>query len=368
MSAQPSPLVRPSGHLNTGAAVLWRDTDVVQLELGHRRLVLDQLDTHALAQLLGPGPDEDASPDRASPAHPVDSGDYPPDPTIPKLRHALCEAGLLTVPDPVEAHEPQLSARLWADRSALAADFGGQADQVLHARANSIVIVRGRSRIAAGVASTLAAAGLGWVHVATSGEVSAAETCPGGLDARDEGRRFALAGAEAVHRVAPTTETARPGDDRQADLVVLTDPSDTEAIAPSLQRDGIAHLEAGVTGRHAVIGPLVVPGSSSCLNCADLHRRDRDPGWPLLAVQLTANAGRRISSDVALCVATAGVVAQEVLSFLDSGGAATMNGTLEWQLPDFRLRRRSWPPHPACGCGVSAGSLPRLQNGEVIRR
>jgi hypothetical protein len=31
---------------------------------------------------------------------------------------------------------------------------------------------------------------------------------------------------------------------------------------------------------------------------------------------------------------------------------ATVNGTLELCLPDARPRRRSWHPHPLCGCGA----------------
>ena len=31
---------------------------------------------------------------------------------------------------------------------------------------------------------------------------------------------------------------------------------------------------------------LVIPGVTSCLGCADLHRTDRDAAWPVLAVQL----------------------------------------------------------------------------------
>jgi hypothetical protein len=31
---------------------------------------------------------------------------------------------------------------------------------------------------------------------------------------------------------------------------------------------------------------------------------------------------------------------------------ATANGTLELVLPDWRWRRRTWRPHPACTCGA----------------
>jgi bacteriocin biosynthesis cyclodehydratase domain-containing protein len=103
-------------------------------------------------------------------------------------------------------------------------------------------------------------------------------------------------------------------------------------------------LESGV------IGPLVLPGLTSCLRCGDLHRRDRDPAWSALSIQLTVQ--RRYGPAAAAAVATtiAGVAAAQVLGYLDGDDPATLEGTLELHLPDWRLRRRSWPPHPDCGC------------------
>jgi nicotinamidase-related amidase len=40
-----------------------------------------------------------------------------------------------------------------------------------------------------------------------------------------------------------------------------------------------------------LVGPLVIPGVTSCLRCADLHRSDRDAAWPALAAQLRDAVG-----------------------------------------------------------------------------
>jgi hypothetical protein len=81
-----------------------------------------------------------------------------------------------------------------------------------------------------------------------------------------------------------------------------------------------------------------------------LHRNDRDPAWSALAVQLAV--GRRYGPAAAVAAATvvAGVAAQQALAFLDTGESACLDGTLELRLPDWRLRRRSWPVHPECVC------------------
>ena len=155
----------------------------------------------------------------------------------------------------------------------------------------------------------------------------------------------------ALRRVAPTIDTTPLPVGERAQLTIL-------AVDGSMPDDRLAALHAadapylgvllGVD--HGVVGPLVLPGLTSCLRCADLHRRDRDPAWSALAVQLTI--GRRYGPASAVSVATviAGVAAQQALAFLDGGEPDCIEGTIELRLPDWRLRRRSWPPHTECGC------------------
>ena len=102
-----------------------------------------------------------------------------------------------------------------------------------------------------------------------------------------------------------------------------------------------------------MVGPLVVPGLTSCLRCADLHRRDRDPQWSVLATQLALPRRHGPSTDVVVATITAGVAALQALAFLDGADPAAVDGTLEVRLPDWRVRRRSWSPHPSCDCGLA---------------
>ena len=72
----------------------------------------------------------------------------------------------------------------------------------------------------------------------------------------------------------------------------------------------------------------------------------------MVAAQLSRPPGRSVVEpcDVTLATFAAAVAAMQSLAFLDGGSAPTIDGTLELTLPDWRLRRRSWIPHPACGC------------------
>lgn len=114
------------------------------------------------------------------------------------------------------------------------------------------------------------------------------------------------------------------------------------------------HLHVGILGDRAVIGPIVVPGVTSCLRCAHLHRRDADAAWPLLAVQW-AQAVRSMPCpplDPLLVQAAAAQTGLLVRRWADSPGDphAWSGYALELLLPDGIPRRLDRPVHPLCGC------------------
>lgn len=337
-----------SRRLNRATIVLWRSRRVVQLELGTRRIVVEDVDPEQLSALLWrPGGSRPATPYRC------------PASGVAELTAVLDKAGFLTSTGCHPSGQPAAPARLTADLGALTAQFGDGAVAVLQARRAAAVAVHGTSRLATSVAATFAAAGVGWIQLVHGGEVSASDACPGGVTPADEGRRFAVAADEAVRRCGPDVVTSPIPPERCADLVVLTDPAPLDSsLRSALHQEQVPHLPASVDGQRAVVGPLVLPGHTGCLRCADLHRTDRDPAWPALAVQLGARPRRRITSDVALCVATVGVAVGQGLAYLDRQRPAIIEASLEWQLPDWRLRRRSWPAHHGCDCGAATAKPP----------
>jgi hypothetical protein len=235
----------------------------------------------------------------------------------------------------------------------------GRGGSVLTARRSRTVRVRGASRVGASLAALLGAAGVGRLVLDDDRAMRPRDVAPGGVPCADTGRSRAVAAAAAVARVAPATTTSTPIDGEGAgpvDLVVLADGPATPRELASLARTGTPHLFAAVRETTAVIGPLVVPGAP-CQRCCDLTRADRDPAWPWLAAQLSVPRRRGVEAcDVSLAAVCSAHAALEVLTFLDRlacpelAAPATLGGTLELRLPDWRLRRRSWQPHPACGC------------------
>jgi hypothetical protein len=139
-----------------------------------------------------------------------------------------------------------------------------------------------------------------------------------------------------------------------ADLVVL---SDSLVADPRMLRDlhsqGVAHLAVRVRDGTGLVGPLVVPGVTSCLGCADLHRRDRDAAWPAVAAQLRDTVG---VADRATLLATAALALSQVNRVIgavrgsESEPPTSLNATLEFDVHAGSIVVRQWRKHPLCSC------------------
>jgi bacteriocin biosynthesis cyclodehydratase domain-containing protein len=320
--------------LNPSARLLWRGAGQIQVELGARRVIVDGVDQATVRRLTMPSAPEPL----AMPASALT---------------ALDAAGVLVRPR--QRLQATKVPRLAADLAALRVRYGEQADDTLAARRAATVAVMGAGRLAPVVAALLGAAGIGQVAVAGNGDVRMHQAAPGGVQPDDEGRRFAQAAGDAVSRAAPDCDvTPRPLHLRP-DLVVLAvdGPVDPE-LRDALHGFGVAHLVAQAGADLGVVGPLTLPGVASCLRCADLQRLDRDTAWAALAVQLAIAPKYGPPSDVVLNSLVASVAALQALGFLDGADPPTIEGTLEIHLPDWQVRRRTWPPHPDCDCGAHA--------------
>src|SRR6516165_8762324 len=103
-------------------------------------------------------------------------------------------------------------------------------------------------------------------------------------------------------RIAQSSQPHAAVSPTAVDLVVL---SDYLLADPRMVRDlhtrGVPHLPVRVRDGTGLVGPLVIPGVTSCLRCADLHRSDRDAAWPVVASQLRDTVG---TADRATVLAT----------------------------------------------------------------
>ncbi len=142
-------------------------------------------------------------------------------------------------------------------------------------------------------------------------------------------------------------------------LVVLAAYLITEPrLLRELHRCGVAHLPVLVRDGAGLVGPLVLPGVTSCLQCADLHRSDRDGAWPAVAVQLRGAVG---SANRATILATAALALRQVDLVIRAVGDTgdpnlkpepppTLDTTLELDSTGYGIVARRWSRHPDCSC------------------
>ncbi len=321
--------------LNPSTRVLWRGEDVVQLELGRHAVVIDGVEPSLIGRLTSA---------RAAPESSAVAG-------LDAVLNTLTAAGYVW-PRP-STTAPLAHPGLAGELAALRVHHGGRAEAVLAARAAACVVVHGTGRLPVAIATQLAASNVGRVTMHDTGEVHRFDAAPGGLLASDEGRRFNEAAHDAIRRAAEGVDTRAIGPSERADLIVLTGeaPLDPDLVQ-GLHDRAVAHLAVRIGPDDAVVGPFVLPGLSSCLTCADLTRLDRDPAWSLLAVQLTTPRRHAAPSNLALMTLAASIATMQALDYLDGDEPSTLSGSLELQLPDWQIRRRSWPLHPDCDCAA----------------
>ena len=216
------------------------------------------------------------------------------------------------------------------------------AQRVIATRLESVVAVRGAGALPDAVHALLRSAGVGTLRTARS-----ARTAPG----RDDRR---IPGGSAGRAAAP-------------DLLLLFGPADPLPWdLAELATDQVPHLAVRAGTVSASVGPLVLPGRSTCLMCVTRHRLDADPEWSLLQAALRE---QRPLTPPGLLSAVAAVTAAEVLSLLDGLSVpVTVDGALDFAPGEVRARRRSWPAHPDCRCRHPrrAGSESRARPGREL--
>ncbi|BCI52208.1 hypothetical protein NIIDNTM18_14860 [Mycolicibacterium litorale] len=159
-------------------------------------------------------------------------------------------------------------------------------------------------------------------------------------------------------RVGHSRSPKAPPPPDATDLVVLSDYLVAEPrVVRDLHTARLAHLPVRVRDGSGLVGPLVLPGRTSCLSCADLHRSDRDAAWPAVAAQLRGTVG---SADRATVLATAALALDQIHRVLravrDTGDAASAaepavtDTTWEFDVGTRTTVVRRWSRHPRCTC------------------
>ncbi len=269
---------------------------------------------------------------------------------LDQLLALLLKADLLLHDPPANRAELQIlgtqrAEELEPDTQAWSLVHRGHVDgqRLVACRSQRRVLIDGANRLGGTLVNLLRAAGVGTVQVHDFAPVRPMDLSPGGHQECHLGfpRQVSSGGVTAPSQAAP-------------DLVVLVrDDHVATALGDDLVTAALPHLAVTCQPDQVIVGPLVLPGQTPCLRCIALHRTDRDPAWPQLAAQLSADSGQsRPRGEVASSAAAAGLAALQALTQLDGQRIpASVGRTLEFTLPDGLVFPRRWPVHQKCDCG-----------------
>lgn len=184
-----------------------------------------------------------------------------------------------------------------------------------------------------------------------------------------------------VHSSGTRPDVFSPVEASASSMVVLADENVVEpCIRRMLHEAAMPHMQVHLRDGAGVVGPVVVPGLTGCLDCGDLHRSERDPAWPRLMLQ---QIGMRGHGDPPTALITVGVAAARVRGFLLGPARAAVapllhrparhgaarrltDGPGPERLPaELRtmvqvaagaggLSMHPWPAHPECPCRAAA--------------
>jgi bacteriocin biosynthesis cyclodehydratase domain-containing protein len=195
--------------------------------------------------------------------------------------------------------------------------------------------------------------------------VEHADTGPGALDPADVGRRRQEAVCRAIQRLTPAARVA-PAAHIRPDLAVLV-PNERYPVEllDQLTVSGVAHLPVRTAGDEALIGPLVLPGRTPCLRCADLQQSESEPSWPRYLAQLAApRPGGPAPRDTPLALLAAAHAVHSALTHLDGDRPPTLGAVLRLDPADGLPTRIEVKAHEACPCGAfSRACATRVRRG-----
>ena len=274
--------------------------------------------------------------------------------------------------------EPELLQCEWSEAAhAIGEDEGAN---ILAARANIRVQISGRNRIATLLHSLLLASGVSLVEMKDRfDKASIADTDIGTstITAKEYSENFY--GHLQSHRrsisLFPLDRTAnysgnlkdlkglknvKSGSTKQAELIIHSGPVDIEDLVDWLSSGQAHFVIQSPIADEITMGPLVLPGISPCLRCADLNQIDR------VGYSSTDRISLTDIPEIAMVGAhfIASLAASQILHFIDSTRVATSTSlqVISGQsLPIARATKvnlqklhlpqiHSITQHPLCGC------------------
>jgi len=262
-------------------------------------------------------------------------------------------------------------------------DHGTSAEDLIGKRRNFSIMIYGRNRLALSLFAVLQASGFTLIKLTdrtnsasadSRAQIEPDEVCGLAIRGSDVGLRKALVLADLARnsQLFPSENVLFP---ELPDLIISTESIPQETMQSWLS-ENIVHLPiSNLVENKIVIGPIVIPGKTPCLNCLNLWRSEQFPhhnSFEILAA-LDSGAGKGLELPAAQVALLTGLITTQVIQYCtslasedlklaseDSISAVKLIGaTLAINLfdpfgstssSDEAFGYRYWQPHISCGC------------------
>jgi hypothetical protein len=258
-------------------------------------------------------------------------------------------------------------------------DSGISAEDLIGKRRNFSIMIYGRNRLALTLFAILQASGFTLIKLTDRANSASAdsrsqiepdEVCGLAIRGSDVGLRKAsvLADLARNSQLFPSENVLFP---ERPDLIISTESIPQETMQSWLS-ENIAHLPvSNLIENKIVLGPIVIPGKTPCLNCLNLWQADQFPhhnSFEILAA-LDSGEGKGLELPAAQVALLTGLITTQVIQYCTSVGihnvvnskdaAKLVGATLainlfdplnSISLEDETFGYRYWQPHTSCGC------------------
>ena len=258
-------------------------------------------------------------------------------------------------------------------------DNGLSAEALIDKRRNFSIMIYGRNRLALSLFAVLQASGFTQIKLTdrtnsasnqSVAQIEPADVCGLAIRGSDVGLRKALVLADLARnsQLFPAENLVFP---TVPDFIISTETIPQEAMQIWLSQN-IAHLPiSNLIENKIIIGPIVIPGKTPCLNCLNLWRADQFPhqnSFEILAA-LDSGDGKDLELPSAQVALLTGLITTQVIQYcssLDSEGNLVFKNSIKLagatlainlfdpldsiSSSDETFGYRYWQPHLSCGC------------------
>ena len=221
-------------------------------------------------------------------------------------------------------------------------------------RSEFTILISGENRLARTLLTLLQSMGITHSRIITRGQLSqrvdSYDVCGVTTRMSDIGKMRSEFHQELIRESELPLSTGGVGSEVKSvakpmpDLIISTIPIEWDYVQRWMS-EGSAHLHINsLIGGSVEVGPYVVPGSSACLRCVALTKRD-------VGIRSTEESLRK-ELPAAASAHLAGLVAAIVGELIATGTSDLYGSSLWLNLlqPLLPSERRYWQTHPECGC------------------